>query len=241
MSFHTSMSSRLEQLAGRYGKDEKNVLPLRDELENKPLITAFQYPLCAVVTSDSNLQAYRWGLVPFWSKDEEEACRMKEQNLIAPAEGIFESPSFRIPVREKRCIIPTTGFYYWRNEEDGSATPYLIYENNREIFSLAGIYDQWTSTATGQTTVTFSIITTRANSIVSYVHNGGKHAFRMPAVLKEDSEEKWLDPHSSEAELTWLLNPIDDSLLDIYPICENSVTSPPVPFDTIEISNTRIE
>ena len=44
----------------------------------------------------------RWGLVPFWSKE----AGGKRPLINARAEGIEAKPSFRGPVRHRRCIVP---------------------------------------------------------------------------------------------------------------------------------------
>ena len=49
----------------------------------------------------------RWGLVPFWSKE----LWVKRPLINARAEGIEAKPSFRGPVRHRRCIVPASGFY----------------------------------------------------------------------------------------------------------------------------------
>ena len=54
-----------------------------------------------------------WRLVPSWSKES------KTEHLLinARAERIETKPSFRGPVRHRRCIVTASGFYEWLRHE----------------------------------------------------------------------------------------------------------------------------
>lgn len=80
----------------------------------------------------------RWGLVPFWSKDEKSGYKM----INARSETIFEKPSFREPIKKKRCLIPADLFYEWKKADDGKQ-PYCIRLKSKELFAFAGIWDCW--------------------------------------------------------------------------------------------------
>jgi len=53
-----------------------------------------------------------WGLVPFWSKTPKTKYLLNN----ARAEGIERNPSFREPIKQRRCIIPVSGFFEWLRE-----------------------------------------------------------------------------------------------------------------------------
>ena len=90
------------------------------------------------------------------------------------------------PFKSKRCIIPVKGFYEWQHVGNDKI-PWYIYHSENEILSLAGIYDDWTETTTGEIFTTFSIVTTEANDLMAEIHNSGK---RMPVILDYDLGEK---------------------------------------------------
>jgi putative SOS response-associated peptidase YedK len=56
------------------------------------------------------LKDLRWGLIPFWAKDEEIGYRM----INARAETLKEKPSFRNSLKRKRCLVLADIFYEWQ-------------------------------------------------------------------------------------------------------------------------------
>jgi putative SOS response-associated peptidase YedK len=58
-------------------------------------------------TKERSLDALRWGLVPHWANDLKLGSRM----INARAETAATLPAFRDAFRERRCIIPASGFY----------------------------------------------------------------------------------------------------------------------------------
>ena len=76
----------------------------------------------------------QWDLIPSWSKEP------KSVAINARVEGILTEPSFREPIRKRRCLIPTSGFYEWKKEGAGK-TPYYIRREDGTLFAFAGIFD----------------------------------------------------------------------------------------------------
>lgn len=120
----------------------------------------------------------RWGLVPFFSKDD----KMSSKLINARTETVDSKKSFSNSFANKRCIVPVTGFYEWDNFKN----PYLFFYNNNKIFSLAGLWDRWSQKGTDKILDTFTILTMDAESPISKFHN------RMPVILKKDEEKKWI-------------------------------------------------
>lgn len=212
MCFHNSMSVKVKELASRYGRKSDVVEIYRDILDEQYHVNAFNFPKYPVVTTSEEVQVYNWGLIPFWTRTEPEEIRA--MTLNARAETLFTKPSFREPIRMKRCLVPSTGYFEWRHEGK-SKIPYYIYLKEEPIFSIAGIYDVWTDKETGEQLTTFSIITTTTNPLTDYIHNT-KH--RMPAILSKEDEEKWLNPNLSKAEIESFLKPFPAEKMDAYRI-----------------------
>ncbi|MGE5347278.1 MAG: SOS response-associated peptidase [Acidithiobacillales bacterium] len=141
------------------------------------------------------LEMMTWGLVPSWSKDPSAGHKM----INARAETAPVKPSFRGPFRKQRALIPADGFYEWKREGT-RRRPFAIRLAARTPFAMAGLWDRWKSPE-GRELLTFTILTTSANGLVSAVHD------RMPVILPTEAEETWLDPGRSLEGLTALLVP----------------------------------
>ena len=102
-----------------------------------------RYNICptnpvAVVTSQGGrrLQAMRWGLVPPWYKS------LTDGPLIinARADTVAAKPAFRDAVRQRRCILPASGFYEWSAGPDGTRLPWYITRTDGQPMALAALY-----------------------------------------------------------------------------------------------------
>jgi putative SOS response-associated peptidase YedK len=123
----------------------------------------------------------QWGLVPSWAKEPKIGGKM----FNARSETLDEKPSFRLLLKRKRCLVPTTGFYEWK-KEDGKM-PYLIRVKDREYFAMAGLYDVWQS-GDGSVLSTFTIVTTAAAKVMAELHD------RMPVIIDREMESEWIAP-----------------------------------------------
>lgn len=121
----------------------------------------------------------RWGLVPFWAKDEKIGYKM----INARLETIHEKPSFKHLVMRKRCLIVADSFYEWQQTEHGKV-PQRIHLANEQLFAFAGLWDQWQHEKGSLFTCT--IITKAANEFMQEIHH------RMPVIVPEEQEEDWL-------------------------------------------------
>ena len=155
--------------------------------ENKAFIIANSYPVLPIVTREGILKA-KWGLVPHWVKTKEEAMEIRKFNINARQETIFQKPSFRGSMTNRRCLIPVKGFYEYKHLEDKSTELYEINILLRKIYCLAGVYDEWTDKETGKIYRSFAVITTESNKKIREIHD------RMPVILtSKKDEELWLE------------------------------------------------
>ena len=162
MCFYTANNKRAMELAKRYGL-KTDIIEMAKEIieEQKYRINAFTHPLCPIVTQSESMEVARWGLIPHWTRNVEEAQKIRKTTLNARAETVFHLPSFRSPVLSKRCLFPATGYYEFHHQGK-SVTPHYIFLKDEEIFSLGGMYEQWRNPATNEPIQTFSIITVPA-------------------------------------------------------------------------------
>ncbi|GJM31751.1 MAG: DUF159 family protein [Saprospiraceae bacterium] len=167
-----------------------------------------------VITNDKPdiLQYITWGLIPYWSKDGKNAGKL----INARREGIESKPSFRVPLRKRRCLILADSFYEWR-KEGTQKIPYRIFMKNGDLLVMAGIWDAWYKD--DYAVKSFSIITTPPNQEITPIHN------RMPVLFTDkESYEQWLADNTLE-EVLGMLNTPSDGILDLYRVSEkvNSV------------------
>ncbi len=160
------------------------------------------------------LEPVKWGLVPFWVKD----IKTFKPFFNTRVETIAEKPSFKAAFTRRRCIIPCDGFYEWKKTEDGKI-PMFITLKDGGTFGMAGIYETWSSPDGGDLT-TCSIITVPANNFMSDIHD------RMPAIIRREDEDFWLNPMEvNNEQLLKVLKPYDDSQMKAHPV-SSMVNSP---------------
>ena len=157
-------------------------------------------------TGRSEWVLLRWGLVLFWSKEP----GGKRPLINARAEGIAAKPSFRGPVRNRRCIVPASGFYEWRRQGTGKQ-PYFVRPAEDEVFALAGIWDHWEGKQ-GEVIESVAIITTSANELMQPIHD------RMPVILEEEDVAEWIAPETKLEKALAMLKPCSSARMVVYPV-----------------------
>jgi putative SOS response-associated peptidase YedK len=162
----------------------------------------------------------KWGLIPSWTKPDRAGSGL----INARFDTITEKPSFRNSYKNKRCIVPVTGFFEWRKDgklkipffincgrdEDGDFIPML----------LCGIYDNWT-TPEGDDLETFTIITTEASDVMKPIHE------RMPLILDRDNLMLWLGGDYNHLQHRDKISSFNTEALNIYQVPDyvNSYTN----------------
>ena len=132
----------------------------------------------------------RWGLLPFWAKDESFAAR----TINARVETVSEKPSFREAFKNRRCLVPCSGWYEWR-AEGGGKQPYLFRhaEGETGAVSLAGIWERWNRD--DKEIISFSILVGEAHESIGNMHH------RAPAILREPQHADWLSLDTGKDQL----------------------------------------
>jgi putative SOS response-associated peptidase YedK len=135
---------------------------------------------------ERRLVMLRWGLVPFWAKDESIGDRL----INARSETAAEKPSFREAIEARRCLIPADGFYEWK-PAGKLKQPYRIELQGRRPFAFAGLWERWERTD-GTALETCAILTTEANESLHAIHH------RMPVILDPADYGRWLDVEGND-------------------------------------------
>ncbi len=71
--------------------------------------------------------SFRWGLIPWWSKDAKSGSRL----FNARGETVATKASFREAFRERRIIVPADGFYEWHKTKTGAPAAALLQPGRR--------------------------------------------------------------------------------------------------------------
>jgi len=185
-------------------------------------VGAFENIKLPVITNKNpdQVQLFKWGLIPFWVKDEKTANEFKDRTVNARSETIFEKPAFRSSAGKKHCLVIADGFFEWRYY-NGKNYPYYIRLKDREVFSIAGLWDSWINKDNNEEIYSYTIITTEANPLMAMIHNKKK---RMPAILDKKNEKKWISETLSKDETMDLLKPFDESKMTAYTISKMITT-----------------
>ncbi|MGZ6371817.1 MAG: SOS response-associated peptidase [Candidatus Limnocylindria bacterium] len=163
---------------------------------------------------ERTVDAFRWGLVPFFAKTAKEGARL----INARAETVERSPAFRSSFARHRCIIPADAFYEWRRERDPvtgrtvRSEPFAVRRSDGEPLALAGLWSSWRDPDTAIRLYTCSILTTDPNELVARLHD------RMPVVLDPADWDAWLGESTAPAELRSMLRPAPAETLDAYAV-----------------------
>jgi putative SOS response-associated peptidase YedK len=150
----------------------------------------------------------RWGLIPFWAKDPS----IGYKTINGMSETAASKPAFREPMQSRRCLIPADGFYEWARLGPKEKQPYNFAMADDAMFAFAGLWDRWRD-STGNQVLSCTILTTRPNALVKDVHD------RMPAILRREDYDLWLDPGITDpASVADLLAPFDAQQMKKYPV-----------------------
>jgi putative SOS response-associated peptidase YedK len=199
-------SSPPDALAAYFGAEQGEALPEA----NFNVAPTTDVPVVLVSEGRRRLEAFHWGLVPFWAKDPKIGNRM----INARAEGIATKNSFRAAFKKRRCLVPADGFYEWVViAGEKKKQPVYITRPDGEPFAFAGLWESWRGSEDDLPLQSCTIITGAPNDKMAMIHD------RMPVMLAPSDWERWLDPGFDDLDrLESLLVPAPSSLITFAPV-----------------------
>ena len=185
---------------------ERPHLPSLRLLEGGKFLPKQYSPVLVKEYNDIRLRFFKWGMIPAWAKGNKKV----NPRLFTPASQVFSQPSFQLPIRRQRCLIPADGYYMEKATPRGTQT-FKVSEREAGTFCFAGIYDTWRQ-PDGTMLQTFSILTTESNDKMS------PFGLQMPLILPRNLEQAWLNPNTSLAKIELILQ-----LPSAKPLCIHQV------------------
>lgn len=141
----------------------------------------------------TRLTLARWGLIPFWWKQE----KLPPLTFNARSEEAATKPMWRNSLRSQRCLMLAAGWYEWRESEKVKSEtgkivnqPYYIQAPGEDVIAFAGLWSTWTK-PDGDQILSCAVLTQDAAPAITEIHH------RMPAVLQPEQFEEWIDPATS--------------------------------------------
>jgi putative SOS response-associated peptidase YedK len=128
------------------------------------------------------LEKMRWGLVPAWWK---KSLKEVPSTFNARAETVATKPMFRSAFKSRRCLIPMSGFYEWK-QGSSPKQPFYISSTEGPVMCAAGLWEQWKDPESGEALKTCTMIVTAADKFMAPLHD------RMPVLLARQLFEPWL-------------------------------------------------
>jgi putative SOS response-associated peptidase YedK len=145
------------------------------------------HPVIVAHDDGGLVREMRWGLLPPWSKD----TRLAFSTINARLESIAEKPAFRGAWKQRRALIPASGYYEWP-VIDGRKRPHWIHLDGAPLLMFGGVWESRSNGAGGEL-LTYSIVTRTADPIIRPVHD------RMPLILPPELLHDWLHGSADDA------------------------------------------
>ena len=157
-------------------------------------VNGFQRPTMMIITQDEPniIQPGTWSVAPpncddlqkYWKEKGGSVLNTRDDSLFTYKAAAWKTAA----ILKHKCIVIVTGFYE-PHKVGKTSYPYLLYQPNFEPFGLCGYYTKQ------EDYLTFSVLTTQANELMSKIHNGAK---RMPMTLHADDKENYFDLNTEE-------------------------------------------
>jgi len=149
----------------------------------------------------------RWGLVPsWWSKPLKE---MRLATFNARAETVAEKPMFRDAFKKRRCLIPASGYYEWKDTPEGKQ-PYYFTRADGGVITIAGLWSSWKNKESADDLKSCTMVITEPNKLAAEFHD------RMPVILEAKDFEQW--EHGNVKDAAALMKPAAEDLLQKWPV-----------------------
>jgi len=168
--------------------------PLAQQVHTGEIFPSQMAPVILIQDGQCVVRPMRWGFL-----------RGSGSNIVinSRSEKADYTPMFQKAVRERRCLIPMSGFYEWRRTPSGGKTKdkfAFLSEGGQKkgMMYLAGVYGEFLGGFNGGGFDGFAILTQDADEQMRPYHS------RLPVIMDDENLKKlWLfaPPQISYAEI----------------------------------------
>ncbi len=163
-------------------------------------------------TGNRTLQVMRWGLIPYWTKDDPK--KLGVSTINAKAESVMEKQIWKQPFLKRRCLVPADGYYEWKKLDAKKKQPFAFGRKDGSLLAFAGLWERWKAPS-GEVIHSYAILTTEANEIGADVHE------RMPVILHSADYDRWLSETSPEQPPIDLLRSLPAEEMKAWPVSQD--------------------
>lgn len=150
----------------------KIVIQVQERIKTGEIFPTDAVPVLAEFANELAPRPMVWGYPRFGGKP--------GSIINARSETAIDRPMFRKSLLERRCVVPTTGFFEWGLGEAGKKIKYRFNLPGDRALYLAGL---WNDFAGEERCI---ILTTAANESMNGIHD------RMPVILRGNALEQWV-------------------------------------------------
>lgn len=201
-----TMTKRAEDYARRYGKT-KDWEYFKKRYPYIYHVSGFAEPELPVITGKDPdmIQPLIWHPASFYPG---------YNTLNARDDKLLSSRFWKADFESRRCLVMIDGFYDF-HEHNGKKFPYYVHLSSGEPFMIAGLYR--TANISGEKRETVTLITTRANKEMAWLHNEPAYSpeSRMMFVVNQQDDEQWLN--GSWEQVQKMIKPLTDGVLTYQP------------------------
>ena len=182
-------------------------------------LTGFAHPQVQGLPMNRNhIVPMTWGIVEPGTKEIQEYWKREgDRTLNTRSEHVFHDARTSTAIRERRCIVPVTGFFEPRHK-NGRSFPFYVHEPNTTYFGLLGCFQEFDHS------LLFTILTGPANEFMAEIDNHNK---RMPLICSSTLYENWLDPNLDDRQIKDIMSTGTGQAIMAYRVMED-VTDPKV-------------
>jgi putative SOS response-associated peptidase YedK len=191
------MKASLEEVEALKSKWEE----LKQDQPNHYHASGFDHPELILFEKNKeglDMTLATWGLIPKWVENEDRAKDLWNRTIIARGESMFEKPSFKVAAEQSRVILAVDGFFE-HFHQGGKRFPHYIERSDGKRMLIGALKSSWKNPVSGDCIDSFAIVTTKANELLSTIHNNPKVTeSRMPLLLNDDEVETWFGGQKGE-------------------------------------------